>query len=81
MPAKSKAQQRLFQAAEHGATFPMAEKLRDSMSHDKLREFAVGSEARKPEHAPKMRTQRTGYVEMTHHGNPGRKPSMRHGSY
>jgi hypothetical protein len=22
-----------------------------------------------------------GYVEMTHHGNPGRKPTMRHGSY
>jgi hypothetical protein len=79
MPAKSKAQQRLFQAAEHGATFPMAEKLRSSMSHDKLREFAVGSEAAKPEHVSKMR--HTGYVEMTHHGNPGRKPSMRHGSY
>jgi hypothetical protein len=30
------------------------------------------------EHVSKMR--HTGYVEMTHHGNPGRKPSMRHGS-
>jgi hypothetical protein len=49
-PAKSRAQQRLFQAAEHGANFPMAAKLRESMSHDKLREFSVGSEKGKPQH-------------------------------
>lgn len=39
-----------MQAAEHGADFPMAEKLRKSMSHEQLHEFAVGSEANKPEH-------------------------------
>jgi hypothetical protein len=50
VPAKSKAQQRLFQAAEHNAQFPMAQKLRQSMSHEKLREFAVGSEKGKPQH-------------------------------
>lgn len=50
MPAKSRAQQRLFQAAEHGADFGMAKKLRKSMSHQQLREFAVGSEAGKPDH-------------------------------
>jgi hypothetical protein len=49
-PARSRAQQRLFQAAEHGATFPKAEKLRASMPKAKLREFAVGSEKSKPEH-------------------------------
>ena len=50
MPSSSIAQQHLMAAAEHGATFPMAEKLRESMSHRQLHEFAVGSEAGKPEH-------------------------------
>ena len=50
MPAKSKAQQKLFAAAEHGATFPMAKKLRASMTHEQLREFAVGSQKGKPAH-------------------------------
>ena len=54
MPAVSKAQQRLMGAAEHGADFPAAQKLRDSMSHQQLHDFASGSEAGKPEHvAPK----------------------------
>ncbi len=39
-----------MQAAEHGADFPMAKKLRGSMSHSQLHDFAVGSEAHKPEH-------------------------------
>lgn len=51
MPAKSKAFQRLAGAAEHGATFPKAEKLRESMTHQQLHEFASGSEKGKPEHA------------------------------
>lgn len=51
MPAKSIAQQHLFGAAEHGATFPAAEKLRDSMSHSKLHDFAAGPMTGKPEHA------------------------------
>ncbi len=50
MPSKSVSQQKLFQAAEHGADFPMAKKLRKSMSHDQLHDFAVGSESDKPEH-------------------------------
>lgn len=50
MPSKSIAQQHLMQAAEHGADFPMAQKLRQSMSHDQLHDFSVGSEAGKPEH-------------------------------
>lgn len=53
MPAKSKAQQRLMQAAEHGATFPLAKKLRKTMTHQQLHDFAVGSEAGKPQHVKK----------------------------
>ena len=50
MPSVSKAQQRLMGAAEHGADFPMARKLRSSMSHDQLHDFAAGPEKGKPEH-------------------------------
>jgi hypothetical protein len=53
MPAKSKAQQRLMAAAEHGATFPMAEKLRQSMSLGQLHDFASGSMKGKPAHVEK----------------------------
>lgn len=51
MPATSKAQQRLMGAAEHGADFPLARKLRSSMSHDQLHDFASGSTRGKPERA------------------------------
>lgn len=50
MPAKSRAQQRLMAAAEHGATFPMAKKLRALMTHQQLHDFASGSERGKPQH-------------------------------
>jgi hypothetical protein len=50
MPAKSKAQQRLMAAAEHGATFPMAQKVRASMTKGALSDFASGSMAGKPAH-------------------------------
>lgn len=50
MPAKSKAQQRLMAAAAHGAPFGKAKELRKSMSHEQLRDFSIGSMARKPEH-------------------------------
>jgi len=53
MPAKSKAQQRLMAAAEHGADFPMAKKLRASMTHQQLHDFASGSEKGKPAHVKK----------------------------
>jgi len=45
-----------MQAAEHGADFPMAKKVRGSMSHDQMHDFAVGSEADKPEHVVKGQT-------------------------
>lgn len=85
MPSKSVAQEHLMQAAEHGATFPMAEKVRTSMSHRQIHDFAVGSEANKPMHvkapsAPKSPQMRhMGFSEDSHVGNPGRKPFMRHG--
>lgn len=50
MPSKSKAQQRLMGAAEHGAQFPMAQKLRALMTHQQLHDFASGSEKNKPVH-------------------------------
>lgn len=62
MPSKSKAQQRLMAAAEHGADFPMARKLRQSMSHDQLHDFAVGSMSHKPEH-------------VSHHSPPEASPT------
>lgn len=50
MPSVSKAQQRLTAAAEHGASFPMARKLRASMTHQQLHDFASGSMKGKPAH-------------------------------
>ena len=37
-------------AAEHGANFPMAKKLRKSMTNEQLHDFAVGSMKHKPSH-------------------------------
>lgn len=50
MPAKSKAQQRLMAAAEHGATFPMARQIQRSMTHQQMHDFASGSMKGKPAH-------------------------------
>jgi hypothetical protein len=50
MPAQSKAFQRLAGAALAGASFPMAHKLRDSMTATQLRAFASGPMAGKPDH-------------------------------
>lgn len=36
-------------AAEHGATFPKAKALRQSMTHQQLHDFASGSEKGKPQ--------------------------------
>jgi hypothetical protein len=41
MPAKSKSQQRLMAAAEHGANFPKARKVRASMTHQQMHDFAA----------------------------------------
>ena len=53
MPSKSRAQQKLFQAAEHGADFPMAQKLRASMSLAQMHDFASGPMKGKPVHVKK----------------------------
>lgn len=53
MPSKSKAQQRLMAAAEHGAEFPMAQKVRASMTHQQMHDFASGSMKGKPAHVAK----------------------------
>jgi hypothetical protein len=39
-----------MQAAEHGAQFPMAQKIRSTMTHQQMHDFAVGSEKGKPQH-------------------------------
>ena len=44
MPAKSKAQRRLMGAAEHGANFPKAKKIRQTMTHQQMHDFAVTPE-------------------------------------
>lgn len=53
MPSQSKSQQRLMAAAEHGASFAKARRLRESMSLRQLAEFARGSMKHKPEHVKK----------------------------
>lgn len=60
MPAVSKAQQRLMAAAEHGANFPMAKKIRASMTHQQMRDFASGSMTSKPTHIRKHGRNRYG---------------------
>lgn len=50
MPAKSKAQQRLMAAAEHGATFPKAKAIRASMTQGQMHDFASGFMGNKPTH-------------------------------
>ena len=55
MPAKSKAQQRLMAAAEHGATFPKAKQIRQSMTYAQMHDFAVGPMKGRPEHVRKAK--------------------------
>lgn len=50
MPSVSKKQQRLIAAAEHGASFPKAQAIRESMTHQQMHDYASGSMAGKPEH-------------------------------
>lgn len=50
MPAKSKAQANLMRAAEHGANFPMAKKVRASMSDASLKHFTHTKSANLPTH-------------------------------
>lgn len=54
-------------AAEHGATFPKARRLRQTMTHDQLHDFAATSVeelpqrkvTRKPRYIPKTKFNRT----------------------
>jgi len=71
MPAVSKAQRRLMGAAEHGAKFPMAEKLRESMSPEQLHDFAKTKDKGKPEHVGRGKTSK--------YSPHGRKPNPRGG--
>lgn len=52
MPSESRSQRRLFGAAEHGADFPLARKLRATMSHQQLHDFAATPEQGLPERVP-----------------------------
>jgi hypothetical protein len=56
MPAKSKAQQRLMQIAEH-APDKLYAKNRGvaKMTHQQLHDFSVGSEKSKPEHVKRSK--------------------------
>lgn len=53
MPSVSRRQQHLFQAAEHGAKFALADKLRASMTAEQLHDFASGPLRGKPDRSPK----------------------------
>jgi hypothetical protein len=53
MPSTSKSQQHLMAAAEHGADFPMAKKLRASMTLGQLHDFAATSTKDLPKHVKK----------------------------
>lgn len=75
MPSVSKSQQRLMGAAEHGAKFPMAEKVRESMNHKQMHDFASGKEKGKPEHVHEGR----GYGKDMKHGGHGRHANSRGG--
>lgn len=50
MPAKSQAQQRLMAAAEHGANFPLARTIRQSMTHSQMHDFAATKRTGLPKH-------------------------------
>ncbi len=55
MPSTSQAQQRLMAAAEHGATFPLAKKLRASMTRTQLHDFAATKRRGLPMHVTKKK--------------------------
>ncbi len=56
MPARSSSQRRLMAAAEHGASFPKAKALRQSMSTSQLHDYAATSEKGLPRHVPKAKS-------------------------
>ena len=68
MPAESNAQRRLMAAAEHGATFPAAEKLRASMTHRQLHDYAATPEKGLPAHVKPPRAKFQSQSTFEHHG-------------
>jgi len=78
MPAKSKAQQRLMAAAEHGASFPKAKKLRQTMSHQQLHDFASGSMKGKPTHVKAPKPKHEPYSESHAYNWRSRNNLKRH---
>lgn len=50
MPAKSKAQANLMRAAEHGASFPKAQQVRNSMTLQQIGDFARTPSKSLPKH-------------------------------
>ncbi len=73
MPAKSKSQQRLMSAAEHGAQFPAAQQIRASMSLGQMRDFARGPMAGKPEHVKKRHDPSKNLGKHLHPRKKGKK--------
>lgn len=59
MPAVSKKQRRLMAAAEHGADFPMAKKVRKSMTKSQMHDFAKTKEKSLPTKKKKKRDHKT----------------------
>lgn len=52
-------------AAEHGADFPAARKIRKSMTHQQMHDFASGSMLGKPEHVADKLRPRNSYRRRT----------------
>ena len=50
MPAKSRSQANLMAAAEHGATFPLAQSIRSQMTQTQLHDFAATPRKGLPAH-------------------------------
>ena len=55
MPSVSKSQANLMRAAEHGAQFPMAKKVRAGMTMKQLHDFAVTRSKNLPKHVKKAK--------------------------
>jgi hypothetical protein len=72
MPAKSQAQARLMAAAEHGATFPLAQSIRSEMTKSQLHDFAATPRKGLPVHVPKTHTPKASRPVLSHpHKNLG----------
>ena len=63
MPAKSKAQHNLMEAALHGSAIPAAKKIRASMTTAQIKDFTATSTKALPKHAPAARTRRPPQTE------------------